>query len=261
MITTSQIPLFCTESEAPTLLENKSLSKTTQQPDYMTGLVGVERHTPAGQDSGVMCLVICMVLVVAFSFKHWSKFFKIFTQDLVSVRRRVNAFDDRTMSENRILIALIIQLCICQGILLFTTIDTSTINNSSFTSIVILSLLSGAYYLFQLFTYSIIGNVFTDKIGASQWTKGFNASQAFLSLSLLIPALIALFYPSTINTIIVLSIILYLASRIIFIIKGFRIFYQGPGSILYFMLYLLAMEIIPIAVGIKLLTNCYNSII
>lgn len=261
MITTSSLHPFCTESEAPTSAEEQLLCKPMQHAGYVTGLSGIERPTPAGQDSGVMCMVIGMVLLVAFSFKHWSKFFKIFTQDLVSVRRRVNAFDDRTMSENRILIALIIQLCICQGILLLTLIGDKAISHSAFASVGLFSLLSVAFYLFQLLSYSIIGNVFTDKIGASQWVKGFNASQAFLGLALLIPALIALFYPTAISAMVVVAIILYLASRIIFIVKGFRIFYQGIGSLLYFALYLLAMEIIPIVIGIQTITNCYNSIL
>lgn len=261
MTTTTPLRPFCTESEAPTSAEEQLMCKPMQHAGYVTGLSGTERPTPAGQDSGVMCMVISMLLLVAFSFKHWSKFFKIFTQDLVSVRRRVNAFDDRTISENRILIALIIQLCICQGILLFTTIDSTTEHNSMFASIGLLTLLSLGFYLFQLLSYSIIGNVFTDKIGASQWVKGFNASQAFLSLALLLPALIALFYPTAVNVMIVVAIILYLASRIIFIVKGFRIFYQGLGSLLYFALYLLAMEIIPIVVGLQTITNCYDSIL
>ncbi len=245
---TCHIHNLCTESEAPTSAEDQMMYKPLSYAGYVTGMPTVERPILPGYDSGVLCLVIGMMLLVAFSFKHWTRFFKIFTQDLVSVRRRVNAFDDRTMSETRILIALIIQLCVCQGILLFTTIDSgSTIGQfSTFGTIGILSLFSSAYYLFQLSAYVVIGNVFTDKIGASQWLKGFNASQALLSLALLIPAMVVLFYPNASISMIVIAIILYIASRLMFVVKSFRIFYQGLGSLVYFILYLLAMEVVPI---------------
>lgn len=241
---------YCIESEAPTSAEDQMMYKPLSYAGYVTGMPPIERPILPGYDSGVLCLVIGMMLLVAFSFKHWTRFFKIFTQDLVSVRRRVNAFDDRTMNETRILIALIIQLCICQGILLFTVMDSnsSTVQISIFSTICILSALSSVYYLFQLAGYIIIGNVFTDKIGASQWLKGFNASQALLSLALLIPAMVVLFYPNASVSMIFVSIIFYIASRLMFVIKSFRIFYQGLGSLIYFVLYLLAIEIVPIAI-------------
>jgi len=41
---------------------------------------------------------------------------------------------------------------------------------------------------------------------------------------------------------------LYLVARLIFIIKGIRIFYSNLTSIVYFILYLCAVEIVPVVV-------------
>lgn len=248
---------YCTESEAPTSAEEQAMCKPLTYAGYVTGMSSPVRPILPGYDSGVLCLVIGMMLLVAFSFKHWSRFFRIFTQDLISVRRRVNAFDDRTMNETRILVALIVQLCVCQGILLFTSISANRPmeTSSTFTLISILSGVSAGYYLFQLIVYRVVGYVFTDKTGASQWLKGFNASQALLSLGLLIPAIVVLFYPNAAIAMIAIAMILYVASRLMFVVKSFKIFYQGQISIVYFLLYILAMEIVPVSLLYK---SCLN---
>ncbi|MDE6853726.1 MAG: DUF4271 domain-containing protein, partial [Muribaculaceae bacterium] len=43
----------------------------------------------------------------------------------------------------------------------------------------------------------------------------------------------------------IISLSIASISRLLFIIKGLRIFYTGIGSLLYFILYLCTLEIIP----------------
>lgn len=214
---------------------------------YVTGHVGTPRPYMPGYDSGVMCLVVGMLLLLAFSFKHWRRFFKTFGNDLLSVRRRANVFDDSTMSETRVLIVLVIQVCICEAILVYCTFGSGFASvQTIFPAIGILTLAAGIFYLLQLMAYSIIGSVFSDKAGRRQWIKGFNASQAFLSLLLLIPALVVLFYPDTAMWMPIVAGGLYLTARITFVCKGFKIFFQGINSLLYFIIYLLAVEVTPL---------------
>jgi len=40
---------------------------------------------------------------------------------------------------------------------------------------------------------------------------------------------------------------LYICARLVFICKGFRIFYGNLSSIVYFLLYLCAVEMVPLA--------------
>ncbi len=93
--------------------------------------------------------------------------------------------------------------------------------------------MAGVYYLWQLCAYRIVGYVFTDKLSARQWIKGFNASQALLGLLLTIPALIVLFNPGGAAAVANRNCLLS-DSRLIFIFKGFRLFYDNFGSLLYF---------------------------
>lgn len=214
---------------------------------YVTGHVGIPRPYMPGYDSGVMCIVVGMLLLVAFNFKHWGRFFKTFGNDLLSVRRRANVFDDNTMSETRVLIVLIMLECVCEAILVYCAISIrATTMQSIFPAIGLLSLSAGLFYILQLVAYSIVGSVFSDPTGRRQWVKGFNASQAFLGLFLLLPALIVLFYPGSSTWMLLLGASLYIIARLVFICKGFKIFYRGAGSLVYFIIYLLAVEIAPV---------------
>ncbi|MDE6169760.1 MAG: DUF4271 domain-containing protein, partial [Duncaniella sp.] len=42
------------------------------------------------------------------------------------------------------------------------------------------------------------------------------------------------------------AVVFYFLTRILFICKGFRLFYDNFGSLLYFILYLCTLEIVPL---------------
>ncbi|MCH5320108.1 MAG: DUF4271 domain-containing protein, partial [Paramuribaculum sp.] len=44
------------------------------------------------------------------------------------------------------------------------------------------------------------------------------------------------------------AMVLYVLARIMFIVKGFRIFYTNSASIVYFILYLCSLEIVPVTI-------------
>ncbi len=238
---------ICREENAPTLQASWSKTATTTVA-YTEGIPPQERHTTPGENSGVLTLIIATFLLVAFNFKHCSRLFGTFAQDLWSVRRRANAFDDHTAKESRTLIILIFQTCVYLAILLFTQICNTKIvpDNKVFGIVGVLTLLTSSFYLLQLLAYTVIGHVFSDRIGATQWIKGFNASPSLLGFFIIIPSLTSLFYSNHAASMFTISAIFYFIARVIFISKGFRIFYHNFGSLLYFILYLCTLEIIPI---------------
>ena len=106
--------------------------------------------------------------------------------------------------------------------------------------------LAGAFYLFQL------GHVSPwDMCSPIVWVPGcggvgLNASQMLLGVVLTVPTLVALFYPGVSGVMLAIAAGLYILSRICYISKGFRIFYNNFPSLLYFILYLCTLEIIPV---------------
>ena len=167
------------------------------------------------------------------------------------MRRRANAFDEHTANEKQMMFLLLLQLFVAEGLLLYIWITDSAGAISLQASVMTravgsLALLAAGFYLFQLAACRTVGYVFTDNVNASLWQRGLNASQALLSLTVIIPAAIALFYPALALWMLQVAVALYCISRICYIIKGFRIFYTNLPSLLYFILYLCTLEIVPV---------------
>ncbi len=221
---------------------------TTTLPPFMSGNEPQSRTNHPGHDSGIIIILSITFLLVAFNYSSYRRLLSTYSQSLWNVRRRANAFDDHTTNERSLIAILIFQLCVYVGILLSAKISTIIPINPDKILITTYSMMGvyGLYYLFQLTSYSIVGWVFSDDGGLSQWIKGFNASHIFLGFALIIPTLISIFYPTTTEVMLTIAIILYVIVRLMFIFKGFRIFYNNLYSLFYFILYLCTLEIIPI---------------
>jgi len=239
--------LLCSEAEAPLSFNANELCVNTYA-SYVEGCDGQLLNSMPVRDTGVTALLVVTILVVLYSLRHSSRLFRSFAQDLWSTRRRENAFDDNSARDTHVILALLFQSCVYQGLLLFMNIDLhiDCAMSTVFASVMSIVGLMMVFYVLQLCAISIVGHVFSDKIGAVQWIKGFNASQILLGFSLSIPVLISMFYPATVNIMFFLGVFLYFVARVIFICKGFRIFYHNFGSLLYFILYLCTLEIIPV---------------
>ncbi len=206
-----------------------------------------EEHQPA---SGIVALLIALMAIIAFESQQLRHILSNLDTDLLGVRRRVNAFDSHTASESRTIGVLILLSCVVQAIILAVfTGGNQTV--SDFPLLCKFIALTIGYYFFQWCAYRVVGFAFTDNINTVQWLKGFNLQQAILGLALLLPAIFVLYYHQASVIPVFVAIFLYIVARITFLCKGFRIFYNGLPSLVYFILYLCALEIIPVILVIK----------
>ncbi|MDE5905207.1 DUF4271 domain-containing protein [Duncaniella sp.] len=238
-------PQLCRRWEAPV---SETAGMTVGTVPYTLGMRPASRTLLPGYDSGVLCLLIAVFLLLAFNLRHCSTYIKNFSYDLWSVRRTDSTFTVRTFSETGIQISIVLLTCLCEGIIINAALTSRGLSTplATFPEIAAFFVAAGAYYLWQLCAYRVVGYVFTDRLSARQWIKGFNASQALLGLLLTIPALIVLFNPGGAAAVASIGIVCYLIARLIFIFKGFRLFYDNFGSLLYFILYLCTLEIVPV---------------
>ncbi|MDE6205091.1 MAG: DUF4271 domain-containing protein, partial [Duncaniella sp.] len=145
---------------------------------YTQGLPPLERKGLPGYDSGVLCLLIGMFLLLASNFRHYSTFFKNFLGDLLSVRRREKTFGVRTFSETGVQASIVLIACFCEGIIINSAfVERPVIGpvSGEFFVIGALTLMALLYYIWQLAAYGVVGSIFTDKVSARMWMKGFNA--------------------------------------------------------------------------------------
>ncbi|MDD6281663.1 MAG: DUF4271 domain-containing protein [Muribaculaceae bacterium] len=237
----------CTEPQAPTSATDQILY-TTREPGWMQGIRGEVRPVDPGSDSGVLAAITLLLVLVGLNMKHVKRLFSTISADLWSVRRRSNLFDNHTSKETRTILILLLQLFLFEGILLYLNFSRrgAEPQQEIMLPVALLGAVMMGLYLFQLLMCMLIGYVFTDKAEAVQWRRGQNAVSVLLGMALLLPTLAALFYPSVTAAMLILAAVLYIISRIIYIIKGFRIFYINFPSLLYFILYLCSVEIVPL---------------
>ena len=200
-----------------------------------------------------LCLVV-LFCAVALKFKNNARYLKAIVSDLTEVRVRQNAFDD-TVKETSFLILLNILWVCCCGVLLWKTVVLTapelpeysfSIPNRPGAGIAVCTGMAGLYALLMNVAYWIIGYVFTDREHARLWIKGAGASQG-LEVMLLLPlAAIALSYTPWTEIILEIADGVIILGKIIFIYKGFRIFFNQISSWMLFLYYLCSVEIVPL---------------
>ena len=202
-------------------------------------------------DTGTMVLMLLGAFLITISYKSGYKYIDHFFHNMFSTRKRENVFYDHTLSETRMMSALIFNTSIMLGILLFYGIQqwvpalAPALQSHVFLNTAAFSVLALIFYLLQLALYKLLGYVFSDKVNTNLWLNGFKASHSLLGLLLFPIVGIILVAPSTVNFMLILAVILYFSARIIFICKGFRIFFNNLSSSIYFILYLCSVEIVP----------------
>lgn len=242
-------PFVSPQWAAPMEPPAQRLEYVSRPPEWQSGIVAPRRPLSAASDAGVLTLVLAMLVFVGFNTRYVRRLISNLPNDLWSLRRRNNAFDDHTANEMRTTLLLVLQLCVFQGVLLWMWLGDPLERwdfRPVFPAVGCLSALMCGWYAFSISAYATLGYTFSDRLGTAQFVRGFNASQVSLSLLLALPALVALFYPALAEWMLWAAAGLYVLTRGAFIIKGFRIFYVNFSSWLYFILYLCTLEIVPV---------------
>ena len=213
----------------------------------------------------VMGLMMLVAMAVVLSYRTGYKYLENFVRNMFSTRRRENLFDDHTVNETKILTALIGLSCVMQGFALMVGVSlavpslASGILRSPALSLGLGAAVVLVYYLLQLLVYHVLGYVFADSISTRLWIDGFKATQSLLGLLLLPVIGVMLLKPELSTPMLLVAAGLYICARLVFICKGFRIFYGNLSSIVYFILYLCSLEIVPLVMlGAGTIYLCRN---
>lgn len=214
--------------------------------------------------SWVILGLIAVFMLVSLRYARNFKFLSGIGRELLSKQPRRRMFDD-TVRETSFLIFLNILCMVSVGVLLFGGIETffPVLRNSDrwYSALGLVIAAVSIYYIWQWGAYFVLGRTFGTREDASSWMRGFSSGQGFLGLALFLPALISIFYSGSLNVLIVLSAIAYVLVRILFIVKGIRIFLPRSRSWMLFFYYLCAVEIAPVALLIRLSTRLCLSVI
>ena len=205
-------------------------------------------------DTPSMVLLLAGLLAVALSYHTGYKYIENFFHYMFSTRRRENLFEDHTVNETKILAALIANTCIVEGLIVYLAVQflkpalAASLQSSVFPHVMAFTGMALGFYIVQRLVFMALGFTFTDKVSSGLWLDGFKATQAFLGLVLLPVLVLLMVYPTHSKMLLIVATILYSVVRFIFVCKGIRIFYSKLSSIIYFILYLCAVEIVPLVI-------------
>lgn len=196
---------------------------------------------PSG-GSALVAVLIGVAAVTALFGTTMRRAFTTFRGNLLSIRERKNAFDSTWHVPLPAGIIAAVLFIVYAGAALYASLRSAA---SSFDNAAATIGIVAAYYVFQLIVYNLIGYAFGEDNDRVLWIEGFAASQACCGVALICPVLLLLCVPRWHAALTVTVAVIYLASRIIFICKGFRIFRQRMQDPLCFVLYICCIEVIP----------------
>lgn len=217
---------------------------------WTDGIEGSALQNPTSGNSGILTVIVTLFVILSLNFKECKKLFVRFAEELRSNKKRKNAFDEHSNHESRLTVLTIVQYLVYGGIILAGIVTSRNYemisNDYDFSTLATAILIFAVYYVFQICAYEVTGYTFGGAGSGVRWLRALNASQSLAGLGLIFPALMILFYPQATFAMSIVGCVVYVIARLIFISKGFSIFYNNIFSLLYFILYLCALEIIPV---------------
>lgn len=118
----------------------------------------------------------------------------------------------------------------------------------------ILALPFALFFLLQQGIYLLLTNVFAANAGGREWCDRHLIINLLLGIGMFPFTLLAAYLPESATFCLFSAITLYLIARLLFILKGAKLFLRDFSCLLYFILYLCALEIAPLFFLIKTAT-------
>ncbi len=245
-----RIPHFITAEEADSL-QVEALLDSISAADP-----GIE--LPSGASEGIVseavsphyshstpltALLMGSLLVCGFNAAGLRRALKSYRHEIWSVRRRPNVFDDERATGLPAAVLLALVFVVFAGVVAYNLPGLPPA--PSFAGACAAMALTGGFYLFHFLAYNAVGYAFGTRVERRRWVDGFLATTAYAGLLLALPAFLLIYRPEWHGILLIVSVSIYLLAKLLFIIKGVRIFFKGFRSLLYFILYLCTLEIIP----------------
>lgn len=205
-----------------------------------------------GEMSWVYLALAVMFCAIGIKFKGNSRYMKALYDDLTDTRLRSNLFDE-TVKETSLLVLLNLMWVLNVGIMLWGLVEMSTPAEGSLprpesapVGIAICVGVTAVYQGLMYVAYWIVGNVFSDRVHTRLWVKGAAASTGMGAFLMFPLSLMSLIYPGWRETILIVAACVFAVGKIVFLYKGFRIFFAEISSWLLFLYYLCSLEIVPL---------------
>lgn len=189
------------------------------------------------------------------------KFLGSFFRDLVVVRERENMFDVTMKESSFIFLVLLLSGCsvgviLRYGVYLYGSDfpinselrDFGIFFSGQLLSTIVCMILACAYIGTMWILYSVVGKVFSDSLHTWLWVRGFTAGTGLGGVIFFPLALVTITYPQLSPLMVAIGLAMLILVKILFIIKGFRIFFTESSLWVVFLYYLCSLELVPLVI-------------
>lgn len=207
--------------------------------------------TAAGASWIILGLVTLFVLI-AWRFHGSMRFVGPLVKELREGPGRKTMFDD-TMHETAFMTMLNL-LSVASGAVILWQITGCFFSPQALAPAVMLhnigvcAALASTLYLGRRVLCRAIGLIFATPELTRGWMRAYTASTGLMAFVFFPLGLAGMFYPSGLELMLAPSLAAYALGRLLFIIKGFRIFSVGKEGYIGFLYYLCSVEIIPVVI-------------
>ncbi len=190
--------------------------------------------------SWIVVAISAVFLAVAVKYRTNTRYINVLFREMFAVRRRGNVFDD-TVRETSFLLLLNLLWSVCGGILLAAAVGSLTAAGAGICMGIV-----ALYTMLMALAYYTCGSIFRDAQTAAMWVRGYAAGQGGGSIVLLPLSLLQLCYPELTQIWVGGAAVTLILVKMVFIWKGFRIFFTQSAHWLLFLYYLCSLEIVPL---------------
>lgn len=227
-----------------------------QGPQPLTPQMAAAEASGLSEMSWVYLIFALLFFLAAIRFRKSPRYFKAELSDLVDTRMRQNLFDE-TVSETTLTLLLQLMWACCVGVFLWIWVRLAASNPAWSLSVPdlpargmgICAAVALIYEMAMQLAYWVVGNVFTDRERTASWLRGARAQNSLECIPFLPLALLAIGYPQWQYWIAIASLAVFVVGKLVFIYKGFRIFFTRLSSWLLFLYYLCSLEIVPLLIS------------
>lgn len=200
--------------------------------------------------SWILSGMFVLFLIVCVRYRKNTRYLSVVFHDIFEVKERHNAFDD-TLRETSFLWLLNALWCGAGGVILYGFLYYSPggalfAEAADIKRLGICIGMATAYTLFLTAAYATVSNLFSVEGKASLWVKGYMAVQGVEGILLFPVALVGMCVPGLMAPMVTIGIIIFITAKILFIYKGFCIFFTEIATWVLFLYYLCSLELVPI---------------
>lgn len=251
---TSITEFFTTETHQY-IAEEDSANYTLRE-----GLYAEKRVSTPADNPWVISILILAFAFFAISYRRGAKYLRSVFLSLFTINNRGNLFDETTINENQLKLSLLTLTFITEGICLYYGIIDKVLTDTQhlLPMMMVCVAICFIYYILQKGIYHLLGNIFSDRQQTESFLECYTSVNLFIGLFFTPFILLMLFIPDICHISTIACLILYILSRLIIIYKGIRFFLPHIYNSLYIILYLCALEIIPLLLITKLTVCIYE---